>query len=63
MTCDPDLAANPTELPDPDGEGVMLYWPCCGRDWFLSPATQREPQLTRADWHNAVEALDEAGLR
>jgi hypothetical protein len=56
MTCAPDLAAHPAVLPDPDGEGKILYWSCCDRLWYLSPGNDA-PHRTYTAWHFAAEAL------
>ena len=55
--CAPDLIAAPSVTQDPDGEGAMLYWQCCGRTWFLSPTIRKERERTYQAWHFAAEAL------
>jgi hypothetical protein len=57
MTCDPDLVANPSTLQDPETNGVVLYWSCCGRTWFLSPTVRKERARSWQAWHFAAEAL------
>lgn len=56
MTCDSSLVSNPAVIFDPTGEGKILYWSCCDRQWYLSPADDA-PHRTYWAWHEAATAL------
>lgn len=57
MTCDPDLVASPLALLDPENEGEVLQWTCCGRTWYLSPTPLPDNERSYKALHVAASVL------